>query len=61
MGLRFDAMPHSNLGNENSDVGHIKCSRGPQVPHPCFNRIWTASTGQEMGVCFYIPKPLRWF
>ena len=38
--LRFDAMLCSNLGNESSDVDHIKCSRephlarGPQVPHP---------------------------
>jgi len=23
-----------NLGNENANVGHIKVSRGPQVPHP---------------------------
>jgi len=40
--FRFDAMLCSNLGNENSDADHIKCSRGPhltnwpQVPHPCF-------------------------
>jgi len=40
--FRFDAMLCSNLGNENSDAGHIKCSRGPhlanglQVLHPCF-------------------------
>jgi len=40
MELRFDAMLYSNMGNENSDAGHIKCSRGPrlglgpQVPHP---------------------------
>jgi len=38
MELRFDAMLYSNLGNQNSDAGHIKCSRephlarGPQVP-----------------------------
>jgi len=24
------------MGNENSDAGHIKCSRGPQVLHPWF-------------------------
>jgi len=36
MELRFDAIMHSKLGNENSDADHIKCSRGPQVPHPCF-------------------------
>jgi len=41
MELRFEAMLYPNLGNENSDAGHIKCSRGPhlacgsQVPHPC--------------------------
>jgi len=34
--LRFDAMLCSNLGKENSSAGHIKCSRGPQVPHPCY-------------------------
>ena len=32
---RFDVILYSKLGNENSDAGHIKCSRGPQVPHPC--------------------------
>jgi len=32
--FRFDVMLCSNLGNENFDVGHIKCSPGPQVPHP---------------------------
>jgi len=36
MELRFDAMLCSNLGNENSGTDHIKCSRGPQVPHPWF-------------------------
>jgi len=35
MELRFDAMLYSYLGNENSDAGHIKYSRGPQVLHPC--------------------------
>ena len=35
MELRSDAMLYSNLGNENSDAGHIKCSRGPQVLHSC--------------------------
>jgi len=34
--FRFDAMLCSNLGKENSDAGHINCSRGLQVPHPCF-------------------------
>jgi len=28
MELRFEAMLYSNLGKENSDAGHIKCSRG---------------------------------
>jgi len=42
MELRFDTMLYFNLGNQNSDAGHAKCSRGlhfvprPQVPHPCF-------------------------
>jgi len=35
--LRFGAMLHSNLGNENSDAGHMKCLRGPQVLHPWCN------------------------
>ena len=40
--LRFDAKLHSNIGNENSGAGLIKCSHGPQlahrsqVPHPWF-------------------------
>jgi len=38
MELRFVAMLCSNLGKGNSDGGHIKCSRGPQVPHPCFKQ-----------------------
>jgi len=44
MELRFDAILYSNLGNENCNAGHIKCSRGPhltrgaQVPHPCSNQ-----------------------
>ena len=29
-----DATLCSNLGNEKSNAGHIKCSRGPQAPHP---------------------------
>ena len=41
MELRFEAMLHSNFGNENCDAGHIKCSRGPQVLHPWSRwRIW---------------------
>jgi len=35
MEFHFDVILCSSLVNENSDVGHIKCSRGPQVPHPC--------------------------
>jgi len=31
MELRFEAMLYSNLGNENSGAGHIKCSRGPHL------------------------------
>jgi len=32
MEFRFDAMLFSNLCNENSDAGHVNCSRGLQVP-----------------------------
>jgi len=32
--LHFDTMLCSNVGNESSDAGHIKCSRWLQVPHP---------------------------
>jgi len=39
MELRFDAMLYSNLGNKNFDVGHIKCSRGTQVPTPGLSGI----------------------
>jgi len=45
MELRFEAMLYPNLGNENSDAGHIKCSRGPhlargsQVPHPVLQHV----------------------
>jgi len=31
MELRFDAMLYSTLANENSEAGHIKCSRGPHL------------------------------
>jgi len=33
MELRFDTMLHSGLGNESSDAGHIKCSRGLHLAH----------------------------
>ena len=36
MELHFDGMLFSNLGNKNSDVGHIKCLYRLQVTHPCF-------------------------
>jgi len=29
----FDAILYSKSTNEDSDAGHVKCSRGPQVPH----------------------------
>ena len=34
--FRFEAMLCFNLGSKHSDVGNIRCSRGPQVPHPCY-------------------------
>jgi len=36
MERHFDAILYSKLGIENSDAGHIKRSRGPQVAHPCY-------------------------
>jgi len=36
MELRFDATLCSNA---KFDAGHIKCSCGPQVPHPCYRPI----------------------
>ena len=39
--FRFDAMLRPNMGDEKSDAGHAKGSRGrhlaggPQVPHQC--------------------------
>ena len=30
----FDAMWYSSFGNENSDVGHIKCISGPRTTGP---------------------------
>jgi len=37
-------MLYSKMGNENSDAGHIKCSRGPQFPHPWLKAtIWSTS------------------
>jgi len=30
---RFDAILYSKSTNENSDAGHIECSRRSQVPH----------------------------
>ena len=47
MELRFDAMLYSNLANENSDAGHMKCSRvpnfacGTEVPHPWYTIMKT--------------------
>jgi len=48
MELRLDAILYSKMDNENSDAGHVKCSRGPhlarwpQVPHPC-SKVWCVS------------------
>ena len=39
IGLRFDAILCSNLGNENSDVGHVKHSRRLQVTSPVYKSI----------------------
>ena len=34
MEFSFDVMLYSNLGNQNTDAGNIKHSRGQQVPAP---------------------------
>ena len=45
MELPFDVTLYSNLCNENSNAGHVKCSHRPhlacglQVPHPCFGIV----------------------
>jgi len=39
MELRFEAIVYSKFGDEDSNAGHIKCSRGPQVPTPALDRI----------------------
>jgi len=39
MELRFDAMLYSKLGNENSDEGHNKCSRGPHLARGAQARV----------------------
>jgi len=59
MDLRCDAMLRSNLGNENSDEGHIKCSRGPQVPHPCCSGISFHLNIFSYSVAFTIPYAKR--
>jgi len=52
MELRFDAMLYSNLGNENSYAGHIKCSLGPHLaagrrfPTPA---LWSLATEPGLG------------
>jgi len=45
--IRFDAMLCANLGNENYDAGHIKCSRGPQVRPPPDLDILASCDGME--------------
>jgi len=33
MEFHFDAILFSNLGNEYSNAGHVKCSHGPHLAH----------------------------
>jgi len=48
MEFGFDAILYSTLGNENSDAGHIKCSRGTQVAQPWSTWIgWTDTAGER--------------
>jgi len=43
MELSFDAILNSKMSNENSDAGHIKCSRRPQVPHLWFKTLFKSN------------------
>jgi len=52
MELRFYPTLYSNLGNENSDAGHVKCLPGPQVPNSWFRIITLKDTGRLMRPTF---------
>jgi len=70
MELCFDAMLCSNFGNEISDSGHIKCSRGPQVPQHCSRGraysshqqwLWLGLTREGNRLARYIPNLQRFW
>jgi len=47
MELRFDVMLNSNIGNENSNAGHIKCSRRPHLARAAqVSHSWYKPTGK---------------
>jgi len=52
MELRFDAILQSELGNDNSDADHIKCSHRPQVPIPGQDHlVFQLKKRQTLSVC----------
>ena len=70
MELGFDTMLCSNFGHENSDAGHVKCSRwahlarGPQVPpvmcpsHFC--RVRVTSPSSQSHPNFFRVRVMTW-
>jgi len=56
MELRFDVILYSKLASENSYAGHIKCSRGQQVPRPC--TTVTTFVRWYWNVCEWTPAQL---
>jgi len=64
MELHFDPRFYSNLGNENSDTGHIKCSRGPHLARgPRFSTPGLNLRGLQLSAVtvslHYLPRCLR--
>ena len=56
MELCFDAILCSKSGEENSNTGHIKCTCGPQVPHPCQTVSETAVRSTNRAPAFSAEK-----
>jgi len=52
--LRFGAIFYSRLDNENSDAGHVKCSRRPHVSQPCFRWI------KELWPEYFVTKLIKY-
>ena len=52
MELRLDAILYTNLGNENSDAGHIIFMRAAASLLPWLS-VWTSVAGRSRWVCFF--------